>query len=231
MQAPEDLIRIAIVEDQPEFMQALIGMVEDEPDMELAGFATTLRDSLALIAQGAAADVLVVDLGLPDGSGIDIIRAASRHWPSCSVLVSSAFIDSANVLGSIEAGAAGYLVKHASPTTLAEELRSVYRGGSPISPQIARQILTRFRALPPAVPVSESVVAPTPAEVLGGRLSPREREVLELITKGFTADEISGFLQVSKHTVLTFIRRIYGKLNVNSRTEAIFEARAQGFLR
>lgn len=218
-------IRVAIVEDDMDFLQALIQTVHEEPDLQLVGTASTRAAGLGLL-QGPAADILIVDLGLPDGSGIDVIRAAATQWPDCGTMVSTTFGDEAHVIRSIEAGAAGYLLKHREPARLAAEIRSLHSGGSPISPLIARHVLTRFwQAKPPAVAErSEEGEAKT-------SLSAREQEVLELITKGFTADEIAQLMQISRYTVLTFVRRIYKKLNVRSKAEAIYEAHAQGLLR
>jgi DNA-binding NarL/FixJ family response regulator len=174
-----------------------------------------------------AVDVLLVDIGLPDGSGIDVIAAAKRHWPACAIMVNTTFADEAHVMASIEAGAVGYLLKDCSRQTMIKEIRNLQDGGSPISPLIARQILMRFRGAIEPAPAAQTVPTPQPEQV---RLSTREAEVLAYITKGFTAQEIADLLQISQHTVLTFIRRIYTKLNVRSRTEAIYEARQQGLL-
>ena len=172
--------------------------------------------------QNAPADVLVVDLGLPDGSGIDVIHAAHRLWPDCGVMVSTVFGDEAHVIQSIEAGATGYLLKDSAPENMLGEIRSLNSGGSPISPMIARQLLLRFQQHFPAQPAATEKDAVT--------LSAREKEVLDLVTKGFTANEIAELMQVSRHTVLTFVRRIYRKLKVTSKAEAIYEARNQGLL-
>jgi DNA-binding NarL/FixJ family response regulator len=142
-------------------------------------------------------------------------------------MVSTTFADEMHVMQSIEAGAAGYLLKDSAPERMVFEIRSLYAGGSPISPLIARQILMRFRS------DNNSATAPVvrrdPCKQQA-RLSTREREVLEFITKGFTSDEIAALMSVSRHTVLTFVRRIYAKLEVSSKTEAIYEARNQGLL-
>lgn len=219
-------IRVAVVEDDMDYLQALMQAVQGEADLQLVGNASTRAAGLALL-DGPAADILIVDLGLPDGSGIDVIRAAATRWPDCGTMVSTTFGDEAHVIRSIEAGAAGYLLKHGEPARLAAEIRSLHSGGSPISPLIARHVLTRFwQSKPPsALPRgSESDAKLT-------NLSAREQEVLELITKGFTADEIAQLMQISRYTVLTFVRRIYKKLNVRSKAEAIYEAHAQGLLR
>jgi DNA-binding NarL/FixJ family response regulator len=227
------LIHVALVEDDVHFQNAIVTAIAASPDIRLMSLASTRAQGLQSL-QSAPADVLLVDLGLPDGSGIDVIRAAHVQWPTCAVMVCTAFGDEAHVLQSIEAGASGYLLKDSEPDNMLHEIRSLHGGGSPISPLIARQILMRFRAAPAAsvAPLASAApaAAPTPAAGEHAVLSAREKEVLELITKGFTADEIARLMQVSQHTVQTYVRRIYSKLNVNSRAEAIYEARHQGIL-
>lgn len=224
------LIHVALVEDDVHFQNAIVTAIAASPDIRLMSLASTRAQGLQSL-QSAPADVLLVDLGLPDGSGIDVIHAAHTQWPTCAVMVCTAFGDEAHVLQSIEAGASGYLLKDSEPENMLHEIRSLHGGGSPISPLIARQILMRFRAAPTAAPAAP--VTPAAAPAPAGEhavLSAREKEVLELITKGFTADEIARLMQVSQHTVQTYVRRIYSKLNVNSRAEAIYEARHQGIL-
>lgn len=214
-------IRVAIVEDDAQFLGELCQAVTAIPDMCLASIATTRAEGLALL-DGTPADVLLVDLRLSDGSGIDVIRAAAHRWPACNVMVSTTLTDERHVMHSIEAGAAGYLLKDRSPARLVDEIRSVASGGSPISPIIARQLLARLR--------SSSVQGVKPAATPDSPLSGREKEVLDLITKGFKAREIAALMQLSPFTVNTFVRRIYSKLNVTSRAEAIYEARTLGLL-
>ena len=213
-------IRIALVEDDVNFQNALHAAIQAAPDMVLLNTANTRKQGMQMLTT-MQADVLLVDLGLPDGSGIDVIRAAHIRWPGCNIMVSTTFGDEAHVMQSLEAGASGYLLKDSAPEKMIFEIRSLYAGGSPISPLIARQILMRFRQ-PDQIAM--------PAANKPAALSIREMEVLEFITKGFTSDEIAGLMSVSRHTVLTFVRRIYAKLEVNSKTEAIYEARKQGLL-
>lgn len=216
------LIRVVLVEDDVNFQNALREAIQAVSDMTLLSVASTRAQGLLALDQFEA-DVLLVDLGLPDGSGIDVIRAAHLKWPGCSIMVNTVFGDEKNVMQSIEAGASGYLLKDSAPEKMVFEIRSLYAGGSPISPLIARQILMRFRNNKPqtAFPLSNNPSA---------TLSAREQEVLGLITKGFTSDEIANLLSVSRHTVLTYIRRIYTKLEVNSKAEAIYEARSRGLM-
>ncbi len=217
------LISVALVEDDVNFQNALIEAIRNAPDIELVSVVGTRAQGLLVLDQ-VRPDVFLVDLGLPDGSGIDVIRAAHAKQPACNIMVSTTFGDEMHVMQSIEAGASGYLLKDSAPENMLDEIRSLHGGGSPISPLIARQILTRFR--------HDEQVATKP--VVAGKqratLSAREQEVLEYITKGYTSDEISVLIAVSRHTVLTYVRRIYAKLEVNSKTEAIYEARNRGLL-
>ncbi|MFZ6639045.1 response regulator [Undibacterium sp. TC4M20W] len=215
-------IHVAIVEDDHDFCNALSQAVQEAEDMRLVGIADTRLAGLVML-EGPPADVLLVDLGLPDGSGIDIIKAASTCWPSCNIMVSTNFGDETHVMRSIEAGAAGYLLKDSSPTKMAVEIRSLASGGSPISPIIARQVLAHFRHNSNENSGTQERV-PDSSQLL----SAREKEVLDFITKGFTANEIAKLMQLSPFTIRAFVRRIYSKLKVKSRTEAIYEARALG---
>lgn len=218
-------IRVVLVEDDVNFQQALRETIQNAPDMLLLSVVSTRASGLQVV-ELEEMDVLLVDLGLPDGSGIDVIRAAHARWPHCGIMVSTAFGDELHVMQSLEAGAAGYLLKDSTPQSMLNEIRSLHAGGSPISPLIARQILMRFRTQDkPAAPrVNAGIDKPRAA------LSAREQQVLEFITKGFTADEIATLMGVTRHTVQTFVRRIYAKLEVSSKTEAIYEARHQGLL-
>ena len=218
-------IRVAFVEDDVDFQLVLSTTIETAPDMLLVSASSTRAAGLRAVNDGPV-DVLLVDLGLPDGSGIDVIRAAHAKWPSCAIMVSTTFGDETHVMRSLEAGAAGYLLKDSAAKSMVTEIRSLHEGGSPISPLIARQILMRFRVQDKKLPVLPQF----PHERSRAALSAREQEVLEFITKGFTSEEIAGLMSISRHTVLTFVRRIYSKLEVNSKTEAIFEARNQGLL-
>jgi DNA-binding NarL/FixJ family response regulator len=218
-------IHVLVIEDDARFCDALCLVIDQAPGMRVAGRASTRVAGLAML-DGPRANVILVDLGLPDGSGIDIIAEAARRWPECGIMVSTHFGDEAHVMRSIEAGASGYLLKDSSPEKIADEIRSLASGGSPITPIIARKILTRFRDSPPVTPPAEGQSAEQPS-----LLSAREAEVLTFITKGFTTQEIAQLMALSPFTVRTFVRRIYSKLKVRSKTEAIYEARNQGLLR
>lgn len=218
-------IRVAAVDDDLDFLSFLAEVIESCADLKLCGTASCIADAGQLLL-APPVDVLLVDLGLPDGSGIDLIHRASLIWPECEVLVSTTFGDEASVIESFEAGASGYLLKQPDANRLADDIRMLHAGGSPISPLIARYVLQRLK------PAKQQVQAAPPAASLDETesLSSREREVLQLIAKGFTADEIAGLMSLSRNTVLTYVRRTYCKLKVSSKMEAIFEARAKGLI-
>ncbi|GAA0770901.1 response regulator transcription factor [Ideonella azotifigens] len=211
-------LTVVIVEDDERFRAAFSAMVAQAPDMLLAGTAADLPQGLQLL-QGVRPDVLLVDLGLPSGSGIELIRFAHDHLPQTDVMVVTVFGDEPHVMASLEAGATGYLLKDSRAEDLVEQIRALRAGGSPISPVIARQLLLRLAPEP----------QPTAAD--DALLSPQERQVLTLSAKGFNFEEIARMLNVSRHTVMTYVKRSYRKLQVHSKTEAIYEARKLGLVR
>lgn len=212
------MLKVMIVEDDPAFLNRFCSIVAADPEFEL--FAAVPNGTAALDAlQRGAPDVLLVDLGLPDMSGIEVIRTASSRYPDTDILVITVFGDEAHVLASIEAGATGYLLKDSLPDEFSEVLKSLREGGSPINPIIARQLLNRLRPKPcePVAPSRE--------------LSARERETLSLVAKGFSFAEVAALLQLSPHTVTTYVKKIYQKLAVHSRSEAVYEASKLGLIR
>jgi len=222
--ASETPLKVALVEDDAAFQEAFRTALAGAPDLAMVGVAATAAEARAMLAEPAV-DVLVVDLGLPDGSGIEVIGEAHARWPGCAIMVATTFADERHVISSIEAGASGYLLKDSPLPTIAQDIRVLHAGGSPISPRIARQVLMRFR--PDEKPAEQVETAERPGVP---SLSEREKETLQLITRGFSFEEIAELMGVSRNTVLTFVRRIYAKLEVRSKTEAVFEARAYGLL-
>lgn len=217
---------VLIVEDEPEFLRRFSEAVLADPELSLAGTAGTAAAAIALL-EARPPDVVLLDLGLPDRDGVEVIRAAVKGPRPCEVLVVSMFDDDQHVLASIEAGAAGYLLKDALPASIVASIRELRSGGSPISPGIARRILTRFRlALAPA-----HGPAPPPRCVTSGSpLTDRETELLRLTAKGLSFETISELMGISPHTVVAHVRKIYRKLAVHSRGEAVYEATQLGLL-
>lgn len=219
---------VLIVEDQIRFRDAFALALNAVPDIKLLGIAPDLMQGRKMFDQ-TRPDVLLVDLDLPGGSGIELIRHAAATHPQCDVMVISVFGDEQHVLSSIEAGATGYLLKDSLALDLPGQLRALRNGGSPISPVIARRLLMRLA--PGAGQGSNGNGMPTVDDETAVALSEQESRVLHLAAKGFTFDEIAQFLQVSPHTVMTYVKRIYRKLQVRSKVEAIYEARRLGWLR
>lgn len=219
---------VLIVEDEPEFLQRFTEAVLADPGLTLIAGVTTGRAGLAML-DAQPPDVMLVDLGLPDISGIELIRHAAQHLPDCDVLVVTMFGDDAHVMGSIQAGATGYLLKDAQATRVAAAIHELRAGGSPISPSIARKVLAAFRVAPQAAAAPAAPVAPAaPAEP--SPLSERETEILRLVAKGFGFDAVGVLLGISPHTVVTHVKKIYRKLAVHSRGEAVYEASQMGLL-
>lgn len=211
-------ISVLIVEDNTQFREAFTNAIQLAPDMHLIGSAPDFTTGLAMLE--LMPDVMLVDLELPDGNGCDLIKEAIRILPQCDVLVVTVFGDERHVLQSIEAGATGYLLKDLPAIELVEQIRVLRAGGSPISPIIARQLLTRF---------NKNEVEPSESEAT--LLSPQEVKVLSLTAKGYTYEEIAALMQISKHTVQTYVKRIYRKLQVNSKFEALYEAQRLHLIR
>lgn len=210
---------VVIVEDDPQFRTAFAYAVRSAADLRLAGVADDLPDGLRLLEQ-TKPDVLLVDIGLPSGSGIELIHRAHERLPVCDVMVVTVFGDERQVLECIEAGATGYLLKGTQRPDIVEQIRILRDGGSPISPVIARRLLSRF--LNAEAPAGSDAAAPS--------LSTQERTVLDMSAKGYSYEEIAGLLRLSRHTVETYVKRIYRKLQVHSKSEAIYEARQLGLL-
>jgi DNA-binding NarL/FixJ family response regulator len=215
--------RVLLVEDDAPTRQHLARAVEAHPGLALLGAAATLAEGRGLLAREAP-DVLLTDLGLPDGSGIDLIRELRRSAPGAVAMAITALGDERTVISAIEAGASGYLLKDGSLAEVGEALMDLVAGGSPISPGVARYLLRRLQR-------SADVPAAPAQDPDAPHLTEREHEILSLIAKGFSFPEIAGLLAISAHTVTTHVRHIYEKLEVTSRGSAVYEAVQLGLIR
>ncbi len=216
-------VTVALVEDDAGTRARFESVIRANPHLKLVHSAAWARDMLGWLAEHAV-DVLLVDLGLPDGSGIDIIAHCARLQPACEVMVITMFGDESNMMKAFSAGAKGYLLKDGTGEDLAGHIMNLRSGGSPMSPIIARKLLGQLGATPAAT------ATPHAREPLAQPLSPKETEVLSLVARGFSYAETAGLLNISVHTVHSHVRNIYGKLSVNSKTEAVYEARQLGLL-
>jgi len=212
--------RILVVEDdEPTRGRLVRALAAHAEELELAAAVGTCAEALRALRSDPP-EVLLVDLDLPDGHGIELIRAARALSADTQAMVVTVFGDEKSVLGAIEAGARGYLLKDESAEGVGAAILQLLAGGAPITPAIAQHLILRFQARPPSA-----------GREAGPALSKRELEVLELVVKGFTFGEIAGLLELSPHTVGTFVRRIYRKLEVRSRGEAVFEALQLGIVK
>ncbi len=220
--------RVMVVEDDAATREFFDAAVRRHPQLVLDASVGTVAQARARLDAPRPLDVLLTDLGLPDGSGLQLIAHALARHPHCEALVISMFGDEENVLASIEAGACGYIHKDSAPDDIAATILEMTQGGSPISPMIARRVLTRLRGAREraARPVLPAAVAPAAERPL----SPREQEVLELIARGFSYADIARFQGVSVHTVKSHIKNLYAKLAVSSKNEAVYEATQLGLI-
>jgi len=207
-------IRVFVVEDQVRILESLVQILSASPGVEVCGSATSGEEALEAIPE-ARPRVLLCDLGLPGMDGIELTRAVRERWPEIEVLVLTVFDEEERVLGAIRAGAAGYLLKGAPGAKIVEAIEEVHAGGTVIQPTLARRLLAHFRATPEPEP---------PA------LTPRETEILQLIARGLTNQEVAGVLGLSRATVRTHLEHIYEKLDVTNRVEAITEGLRKGLI-
>lgn len=227
-------VNVILIEDDPATQDRLAHIIRSSSALNLLGIASNAQEAYNLLLVNNP-EVVLVDLGLPDSSGVEIIRWVSLNKPQVETLVITAFGDESHVIRSLEAGASGYLLKDYSAEEIAEHIVEVHAGGSPISPMIARQLLNRIQS--DSAPVansggySTSPTTPRPkTQDTEVALTDRELMVIRQVAKGFNTVEIGLQLGISSHTVATHVKRIYRKLQVSNRAEAVFEASASGLL-
>ncbi len=218
------IYKVFLVEDDNGTLQRLAEVVRDVPNLDLVGMAMNFADASTWLEQNTP-DVLLTDLGLPDGHGQQLIRQTREQHKEAEIMVVSRFGDENSVVEAIKAGAGGYLLKDESHEHIADSISQLLQGGSPISPAIARYILDFFKNDEIAASHEDSV-----EEDPEIALTPKEKMVLQYISRGYSNKEIARSLEISPHTVASHIKRIYRKLEVNSRNEAVFEGWRMGQL-
>ena len=217
-------ISVAIIEDQAVVRDYFAAIIDADPGLVLAATASTGKEGRELI-RTVDADIYLVDLGLPDFSGLILLPEICRQRPASNAMVISIFDDDKHVIAAIESGANGYLLKDSDSRDVGEALRELHAGGSPLSPMIAKKVLTMFRdnrseeAMPAVLFTAEKVA-----------LTERETEVLKQLATGLAFREIAEALEISSHTVAQHVRNIYKKLAVRSRGKAVYEATKLGLL-
>lgn len=211
---------ILIVEDDEQTREYFAVALELDPATGQILKAATFDAGLTQLS-ASHPDVMLVDIGLPDGSGIDLIRHARQHSRGTVSMVISVFGDETSIIHAIEAGARGYLLKSEAPEDLRLSVTQLCEGGAPISPAIASHLLRRFND--PDTPTD------TQKEVAG--LTHREREALLLIVQGLSYQQVADEMGITRHTATSHIRSIYRKLEVRSRSEAVYEALRVGLVK
>lgn len=220
----EPAISVALVEDEAGTRERLVQALGQTSRLCLAHAASTGQELLDWLGDNSV-DVLLVDLGLPDIPGLEVIRRARVLSPGTEIMVITLFGDEANMMRAFEAGARGYLLKDGTEDDLARHVLSLHAGGSPMTPVIARQLLARL-ATAPAAPPS----LPASPDLRSGALTAREHDILVKLSRGYTYREVAGLLDISPSTVQSHVKNIYSKMVVHSKAEAIFEAHQLGLL-
>jgi DNA-binding NarL/FixJ family response regulator len=207
-------MRLVIVEDDPLLLENLTLLLSGEGGITVAGAYRSAEDALKLL-RNAKPEVMLTDIGLPGMSGVDLIKKAKEEMPGLEIMAHTVYEDRENVFAAIKAGASGYILKGSTPREIIESIHSLYKGGAPMSPKIARKIIHEFQ--------DEA----TNDQFL---LTPREIEIAKRVEEGLTYKEIGERLNISTHTVHTHIKKIYEKLQAKDRSDAIIKARKRGII-
>lgn len=200
-------IRVSIVEDNTYVRQSLAVLLNGSDGFECVGTHRSAEQALEAIP-GQQPDIVLMDINLPRLSGIECVRQLKARLPALKFLMLTMYEDSNLIFQSLGAGASGYLLKRTSPAKIMEAIQELQAGGAPMSSKIARIVVQHFQDRADPAPQTAS-------------LSPREREILILLAKGFRYKEIAEQLSISFDTVRAHLRNIYDKLQVRSRTEAV----------
>jgi len=205
------MTRIAIVEDNKVIRESLAEFVQADSECRCVCACTTAEEALQLIPEHQP-DIVLMDIQLPNLSGIECTAQLKQMLPSLQIIMVTVYEDTDRIFKALRAGACGYLLKRCTPEELMAAVREVRQGGAPMSREIARKVIVSFQE-----------PMPVPSEVED--LSPREREILELLAEGHPNKEIAGRLGLTDGTVRWHLRHVYHKLHVRSRTEAALKFR------
>jgi DNA-binding NarL/FixJ family response regulator len=200
-------IRVAIVEDHEEIRANLAHLIGENPSLRLLWSYPDAESAMADLPRHKP-DVVLMDINLPGMDGVECVRQLKTRLPASQFVMLTVYEDNNRLFKSLMAGASGYLLKRTPPAKLMAAIKEAHQGGSPMTPQIARRVVQHFQQLP------------EPASELQ-KLTPRETEVLTQLAKGFRYKEIVDNLGISSGTLHSYIRNIYEKLHVHSRTEAV----------
>lgn len=200
-------IKVAIVDDDEGIRSGLSALIKRSKDFKLTGEFANAENALAEIPKHLP-DVVLMDINLPGMKGYDCVRRLKAAHPSVQFLMLTVYEDSDSLFNSLRAGASGYLLKRTASARLLESIRDVYEGGAPMSPQLARRVVQFFSQ-------------PAPEDASLAKLTAAEREFLDQLSKGYAYKEIADRMNISIDTVRSYVRTVYEKLHVHSRTEAV----------
>jgi DNA-binding NarL/FixJ family response regulator len=209
-------ITVSIVEDNEQLRATLARLISRSDGFQCLSNYGDAESALAALP-GVKPEVVLVDINLPGMNGVEFVGKLKQAAPEILAVMLTAYEDTDNIFNALAAGAAGYLLKRAPRSELLEAIREVKRGGSPMTTHIARKVVQSFQRTAAAAAAAAAPKADDPASTL----STREQEVLDLLSQGFLYKEIAEKLSISYETVHTYIRRIYEKLQVRTRTEAV----------
>jgi len=203
-------LKVAVLEDQVRIRESLGILINSTPGYRCIAASGSVDEALVQFAREAP-DVVLVDIGLPFVSGIEGIRILKRRYPAVQTLILTVYDDDERIFKALCAGAVGYLLKNVRPSRLIEAIREVANGGAPISPEIARKVIALFQKVHPTVDPEQE-------------LTPHEMRILKLLVDGYNYKTAASELNVSVNTISFHVRRIYEKLQVHSKSEAVAKA-------
>jgi DNA-binding NarL/FixJ family response regulator len=209
--------KIQIIEDDPHYAKLLIGILDSNPLLTFAGIATTKAEALDMLKSSEVADVFLLDVGLPDGSGLDLIKPILNVKPSAAIILLSTLGARSAILSGINLGAVGYVMKSTSPDAIVQHIFDALNHGATLSPSLIKIAIDAAKN-----PVIEKTESPG---LVVHSLTPREVEILNLLKDAHPSKRIASMLQVSKFTVSQHLRNVYRKLEAKNRVEAISIAR------
>ncbi|WGZ94743.1 MAG: response regulator transcription factor [Candidatus Thiothrix putei] len=220
---------VLIVEDVPETAEWLGAVLQQAFGEVHLNVATTCQQARQLLGK-VSINLALLDINLPDGSGIDLVAGVHQHYPNAYIVITTIFDDEEHILQAVQAGAHGYLLKDSSERVFIQKLRGILSGDPPLSPSISRRILQYFSAAGSAHSTPDNQHSAVNRSDVAS-LSPREREVLILVAKGLSRGDVAELLGLSTNTVARYIRDVYQKLNISSRAEAAVEACRMGLVK
>lgn len=211
-----DTIRVAIVDDDVLLRDGLSRMVQGAEGLCCTAACSSVEEALTAL-QDCPPDVLLLDIGLPGMAGSDAVPVFRKNFPTMAILMLTVFSDRSRVFASICNGASGYLLKATPPSQLVTAIRAVRAGGAPISPEIARKIVDLFSKMgPPQAPAAP--------------LTGQEQQLLRLLSEGHSYDGCARQMNLSVNTIRNYVRSVYEKLHVHSRSAAVSSALRQGLI-